>query len=84
MYARQTELTTAEAAAGLGVSIERIHAIVRAGELPVLRRVGRAFLFRGRDVARLRARRLGPRTGPGRPPNRPGCKSGTIVPLLLK
>jgi excisionase family DNA binding protein len=59
-------ITTAEAAAMLGVTPARVQAMVGQGQLPLLRRVGRQFLFHRADVAALVAARKAnpPRTGP--------------------
>jgi excisionase family DNA binding protein len=59
-------LTTAEAARRYGVSVERIHQMVRRGELRA-ERFGRAYLIRPADLERARARR--------RPRGRPRQKS---------
>lgn len=54
-------LTTADAAAKLGVSVRRVRAMIRDGRLPA-KKIGRDWLVRQTDLAQVRDRR------PGRPP----------------
>lgn len=53
-------LTTAQAAASLGVSVRRVQAMVKAGRLRAAR-VGRDLLIKPRDLEAVRERK------PGRP-----------------
>lgn len=68
-----TELTTAEAAAILGVDTSTVARLARAGDLPHARRVGTCWLFDERKVLRLREQRAA-EVRPGRPPGKRGGK----------
>lgn len=54
-------LTTAQAAAALGVTVRRVQALVKAGRLPAVK-FGRDWLIKAEDLAALQDRK------PGRPP----------------
>ncbi|HKB40329.1 MAG TPA: excisionase family DNA-binding protein [Gemmataceae bacterium] len=56
-------LTTAEAAAALGLHVRVVQKLAAAGELTIARVVGRSFLLDARSVRRYTPRR------PGRPRN---------------
>ena len=56
-------MTTAEAGQILGISRQRVHALIAAGRLPATR-VGRSWVIADSDLAAVRVRR------PGRPHNK--------------
>jgi excisionase family DNA binding protein len=53
-------ITTADAAAKLGISVDRVQALIRAGRLPAAR-FGRAYMINEKDLAKVQDRK------PGRP-----------------
>jgi excisionase family DNA binding protein len=63
-------ITTSEAAAALGVSVDRVQALIRAGRLPATR-FGKAYVINEKDLALVKDRK------PGRPKkgNTPGLTS---------
>jgi excisionase family DNA binding protein len=53
-------ITTADAAVKLGISVDRVQALIRAGRLPATR-FGRAYMINEKDLAKVKDRK------PGRP-----------------
>jgi excisionase family DNA binding protein len=53
-------ITTADAAEKLGISVDRVQALIRAGRLPATR-FGRAYMINEKDLAKVKDRK------PGRP-----------------
>lgn len=53
-------ITTAEAAEKLGISIDRVQALIRAKRLPATR-FGRVYMINSKDLAKVMVRK------PGRP-----------------
>ncbi len=53
-------ITTSEAAEKLGISIDRVQALIRAGRLPATK-FGRVYMINEKDLAKVQDRK------PGRP-----------------
>jgi len=60
-------ITTEEAAEKLGVSVDRVQALIRAGRLPASR-FGKAYAINEKDLALVKNRK------PGRPRSKPSTK----------
>jgi len=58
-------LTTKDAAERLGVSVQRVHALIQAGRLPA-EKIGRDFIIKEVDLKLVEVRK------PGRPPGAKG------------
>jgi excisionase family DNA binding protein len=57
---RMSQLTTKEVAERLGITVPRVHALIKAGRLPV-QRFGRAYMIKESDLKLVKDRK------PGRP-----------------
>ena len=63
-----SQLTTKEVAERLGITVPRVHALIKAGRLPV-QRFGRAYMIKESDLKLVKDRK------PGRPAQKVGNKS---------
>jgi excisionase family DNA binding protein len=66
---RMNQLTTKEVAERLGITVPRVHALIKAGRLPV-QRFGRAYMIKEGDLKLVQDRK------PGRPAQKASKKGG--------